>query len=117
MPINTDLLIKIRDKIREHPEQHDQAHWARRTSCGTTYCIAGWAAVLSGARLDWSDHWTDQYEGGARADTVNSGAETIDDYAQRVLGLDNEQCALFDTDNGGALTRLDELIVEGGAAA
>lgn len=27
--------------IEEHPETHDQEMWGYRTSCGTTYCIAG----------------------------------------------------------------------------
>lgn len=108
MTINTELLVKVRQKIREHPDQHDQQHWARRTPCGTTYCIAGWAAMLSGAQLDWMEGVTDR----AYADTVNGEAESIEAYAQRALGLSDLECGIFDA-SAYALAMLDTLIEKG----
>ncbi len=39
------LATKIWDQIAEHPETHDQSSW--EDECGTTKCIAGWAAHFS----------------------------------------------------------------------
>lgn len=46
--MNKELMRKILTQIEEHPEQHDQVHWAAQTRCGTTFCVAGWACFLSG---------------------------------------------------------------------
>ena len=47
--MNTELFAKIRDMIREHPEQHDQSAWESQPvdECGTTRCVAGWAVALT----------------------------------------------------------------------
>ncbi|MFE0101205.1 hypothetical protein [Streptomyces sp. NPDC059009] len=110
MARNTELLVKIRDMIREHPEQHDQDHWAKRTSCGTTYCIAGWAAVLTGAQLDWIP-----VHGGWSANTIDNEDEYIEICAQRVMGLSDEETDLFCLHNAEALLLLNELIEEAAA--
>ena len=55
--------------IEEHPEAYDQSVWGELPSdycasasvpdaedpmpCGTTACLAGWAAYLGGARITW----------------------------------------------------------------
>lgn len=41
----------VLDIIRMNPEQHDQSSWEwkdREDECGTTRCVAGWAAHLHG---------------------------------------------------------------------
>jgi hypothetical protein len=47
MARNKELLQKVVDAIREHPDQWDQTTW----HCGTSHCVAGWAEILSG-RID-----------------------------------------------------------------
>jgi hypothetical protein len=106
MALNVELMEKVRDKIRENPDRHDQNSWAVRMPCGTTYCIAGWTAVLSGATIDW-----DSDEEHAYADTVNNGAEAICEYAQDQLGL--ESYRLFFLNDRQALEELDRLIEDG----
>lgn len=47
--------------IEKNPEKHDQTHWVN--DCGTAFCYAGHAAILSGATLPppnvsaWARHW------------------------------------------------------------
>lgn len=50
--LNLALLEKVRDKIAAVPKAYDQTQWADSSDdapCGTVACIAGWAAILSGA--------------------------------------------------------------------
>ncbi len=60
---NTDLLLKVADRIEHHPENYDQRVWAmdeahcyllhgdttdslaEQVGCGTSACIAGWAVI------------------------------------------------------------------------
>lgn len=46
--MNIDLLMQVCDRIAKHPEGFDMDYWGHKTECGTTFCIAGWALVLSG---------------------------------------------------------------------
>ncbi|WP_194923171.1 hypothetical protein [Catenulispora pinisilvae] len=56
-PINVALLSNIANLIRTRPDLHDNQFWAARVKTGTasytTYCVGGWAIVLSGGRFDW----------------------------------------------------------------
>jgi hypothetical protein len=56
-PANVSLLSDIADLIRTRPHLHDNQFWAARVKTGmasfTTYCVGGWAIVLSGGRFDW----------------------------------------------------------------
>lgn len=42
-----DLIEAILNIIKNHPEKHYQGNWGRKTDCGTTACIAGWAGILT----------------------------------------------------------------------
>lgn len=44
MPLNVELLTKVKEHILAHPEELDM----RNFICGTTACIAGHACLLSG---------------------------------------------------------------------
>ncbi|WP_051819243.1 hypothetical protein [Streptomyces sp. NRRL S-920] len=112
MTINTDLLLAIREQITSHPEAHDQREWGVRTECGTTHCIAGWAAVLTGATIDWRGS-----EGGHRVYLVDD--EDPEVYAAGMLGLDHDEAhsLFYERDNAAALRRLDILIEKGKNAA
>lgn len=41
------LAAQILEHITAHPEQHDQLSFGEKNDCGTTACIAGWAALLT----------------------------------------------------------------------
>lgn len=41
---NNELLERIAQQIEQHPEEFSMLSW----DCGTTACIAGWAARLAG---------------------------------------------------------------------
>ena len=47
MTLNKDLLERVAQQIEAHPETFDMQDW----DCGTTACIAGWAARLSGKSM------------------------------------------------------------------
>lgn len=53
--MNKELMRRILNQIKETPELWRQGHWAQKTDCGTTFCVAGWACVLSG--------WTPDFNG------------------------------------------------------
>ena len=36
----------VLDQITTFPETHVQQNWQTETACGTTYCVAGWAATV-----------------------------------------------------------------------
>lgn len=49
MPINKELLQKVRDHILEEPRRYNQeTYFTEETDapCGTAACIAGWAVLL-----------------------------------------------------------------------
>ena len=45
--MNTALLLKVKEKILAHPEKFDMRYFENETPCGTTFCIGGWAVILS----------------------------------------------------------------------
>ena len=88
---NLPLLRKVLDHIDAHPEEWEQATYAtkkyadvaRTVECGTAFCIAGWAAVLSGAAPYWP-------KGGKATSTFQTPDGELhdgDDLGREVLGL------------------------------
>lgn len=67
-----ELVRTIKDIVIEHPENHDQEFWIEKeewtradeftgttlktVDCGTTMCVAGWAATLAGYAWDGNTH-------------------------------------------------------------
>lgn len=95
---NLPLLSKILAHIDTHPEEWRQRHWASRASaeyCGTGFCIAGHAAFMSGAEIDWD-------EGGFADEAFLDGEKgLIPEIATEVLGITyGESVALFAANNG-----------------
>jgi len=87
--INVALLRKALEHIDAHPEEHDQRSWARKSSCGTTMCLAATVAVLAGHEIDWSKPlMTTGYS--AHFYELVDGRK-IPDAAQESLGADDEQ--------------------------
>jgi hypothetical protein len=69
--MNVELLRKIAAVIQEKPAEFDMNDWLTVHSCGTSYCIGGWACKMTGA---------DNYKFGA---------------AREALGLDQEEADLL----------------------
>jgi len=90
-----DLIIK---NIETFPKQHMQWDWGRKSECGTAFCVAGWAAQLDHAALEW-------YEPDGRGDQAlkSAGGLYPGDYAADSLGLNADQAyQLFDEGNSVA---------------
>lgn len=105
------LLTFVRSVVTDHEEHWDQSSfWNYRPNCGTTGCVAGWAAFAAGARPVknmghpvLSGIWM-----------IYQGEQvSVDALATTLLGLDNDQSTwLFDPDRTKAevLAYLDVLI-------
>src|SRR5688572_2759026 len=50
MTRNKELFYRIADQVERHPETYDQSVYGEVTPCGTSHCIAGHAAAMSGCR-------------------------------------------------------------------
>lgn len=95
--INVPLLRKTLEHITAHPTEWNQEYWGRTFNnerdevCGTAYCLAGHAVVMTGHTLTFSNggysHFTDQ-------------GEEIGEVAERELGLTyDEAYELFHDQN------------------
>lgn len=127
--LNKELLLRTMEEIEKFPETHDQGGWFKPLDlpvpskdgelCNTTFCLAGHAAVLSGASHPEPAEWVAQhgFEERRRSEwLVNpetresfvclefndviaaeaAGAIAVQDYAREVLGLEPwEADALF----------------------
>lgn len=113
---NTELLKRTLNHIEAHPEEWDQEYWARRTLCGTSYCFAGTAVVLSGLPLAWRDVDADDY--GVDADelahnVIDEGevGDSIATAARDLLELTADQAdRLFYP--GNSIEKLRDLVAE-----
>ena len=74
---NLPLLRKVLDHIDAHPEEYEQATYTRTTSCGTAYCIAGHAAVMTGAT----------FINPLLVESPDGEISKVDEYARSVLGI------------------------------
>jgi hypothetical protein len=87
---NLDLLRKVLKQIDEHPETWRQSAIAKRTPCGTAYCVAGHAALMSGHEFDWPE--MNKTLNACWADNTVDGEE-IWDVGRRELGLTSDEAA------------------------
>lgn len=88
---NVPLLRKVLEHITAHPEEHNQFTWAlQRPGCGTAFCVAGHAVVMSGRDVAWEPplRW-----GGAWMAHETTDGRPIMEVAQELLGLGD--CAAF----------------------
>ncbi|MGK8523645.1 hypothetical protein ACRS6B_19800 [Nocardia asteroides] len=108
------LAVAVRDLLTVHPRLHDPNIWVGETHGRIVGCIAGWTAILHGARLHhgpptWrNDHSEFAFVVGPTGDPL-----LIRDYATDVLGLtEDERDQLFTEPEtaADALNYLDELI-------
>jgi hypothetical protein len=94
--------------IIAYPERWNQDTWATQTDCGTAYCIAGFAAVLTG----WTAEFTHRGMGNGmcyRKDT--NERMLINEVARKALGLSvNQSHDLFSAYND--LSDIEEIMKE-----
>jgi len=107
---NRGRLVHLRAAIRNNPKVHSQRSWAVQSSCGTTYCMAGSAAVLAGEEIDWDTALVD-LDGVLSATELKNGQE-IDDFAANWLGLTKTEAFRFFycMSESESLEMLDDLI-------
>lgn len=109
---NAELARKILDRIDQQPDNFDMSDWFRRSGgnvtlrpteevdCGTTMCLAGWAAHLSGYTL--ISRTVDHADGGletlviASKDGVERGLTGV---AMKLLGI-NDDLPFHDDEDG-----------------
>lgn len=82
---NVERLRALRQTVKVNPENWDQTYWARKTTCGTTMCLAGWAAYLAGKEIDWPK--SNNSTSAVNAEYLTTG-ETIEGFAREWLELD-----------------------------
>lgn len=79
---NAELAYKILDQIDAHPKRWVQNDWMTNTECGTAYCFAGWAVVLSGGTLEHRGY--DVYVASGPEEIVEARVEWA---ADQLLGI------------------------------
>lgn len=59
--MNTELLIKVEQKILEEPSRFRMRRWHDyQSGCGTAHCIGGHAVALSGKVKEHTDSYEDE---------------------------------------------------------
>lgn len=91
---NEALFDKIAAQIEETPDLYNQDSWFEERSCGTAYCVAGWAAKLSGYRVYEDTHPIYGYLL-VMASKDSEPALPIAEVARSLLGLDDNEARIF----------------------
>lgn len=113
MEPNIPLLRKTLEYIEEHPDEWNQDSWAeRRSGCGTTMCVAGTAAYLSGANLVWTAGGAGDisFVEATSCRTEDGLYHDIEDYATDLLGLTPGQANAIFYSNPADPQKLRELV-------
>lgn len=96
---NAELAYLVLDRIDANPSEWNQRDWAYKgTSCGTSYCFAGWAVVLAGRELVWMDSDGQSFADYAQDERKMLGKQWIGDAAREELGIEDSR-ELFHGDN------------------
>lgn len=102
-------LRAVRDIIKKSPEKHDQEAWVHvpadlveledggsvLVSCGTQACVAGWAVAIAGGKYvinEYTDTEGEVYYPNFVVDPMGN-RHTIEEYGEKVLGLDYFEAA------------------------
>jgi len=106
---NWNLIDETLANIRRSPGGFEMSDWARRTSCGTRMCFAGWAVVTAGEELRWNTAPSeDEF---ASAEYTTTGY-TIEDRARTLLGITEDAAdTIFYADITNSVEALEGLIL------
>jgi hypothetical protein len=111
--VNTELGRRILDHVTAHRSQFDMGIWGQwDPECGTTACLAGWAMLLSGYRVNAQGDFI-RPDGGAVRPGIegDEAADLLDlSYVER-YGTDEDDCSLFTSpDEDAAIERFRALV-------
>lgn len=112
---NTERLKALRTAVEADRDRLNMANWAVKHTCGTTLCLAGFAAVLSGAELNFADDRAYHFWDGRTSTAFTTTGETVEDVAKDFLELEQEDAAelFYTNDEDLAMDKLDYLIEYG----
>lgn len=101
---NDALFIDVLAQIEREPSTWFQRQWAMTSDCGTSYCLAGHAVVLSGHQIAWEQAIQPLKKYGLTnpkiCGRVVGSDEPLATIACQLLGLEPvEAVRLFHTDN------------------
>lgn len=85
-PISDELFLELKGREEWDVDGYTLVHEDEVTPCGTAYCLAGWACVLSGEKLQWKLH-PERY---VYADRTVAGVK-IPERANELLGLSRDR--------------------------
>jgi hypothetical protein len=109
------LLAYILDNVENGTLPFNQKKWGKRDTCNTSYCVAGWAAVLTGASMEFTRSKVDGYYYATSCMTPNGHFSEISGYARKVLGLsESDSDILFWWSNSFEDLRMFQKLLEGG---
>lgn len=91
-PANIPLLRSILQQIDRDPSSWDQTAWGVRTDCGTAYCIAGHACVMTNRHVRWEQ---DKYDLSVFYAQFTVDGRDIEDAASDALGLTQREADLL----------------------
>ena len=110
--IRADRIRKVVALLRDRRGQWDQRNWGYRTACGTTFCFAGWTALLYAPdQVRWV---ADRNADDSSAAWYLTGNPHPEQLAQEALGLSGTEAYwifMFTHPDGNELrpVELDEL--------
>lgn len=101
-----DRMVEVLDKIKANPDTFDMRFWVRRAECGTTYCLAGHAAILAG----WEPEHLANDEDGTDVCIRDGGWRYIPNVAAEFLGLSDEQAHAIFNSTASTVDELTQVI-------
>lgn len=98
-----EVAKKILKIVTENPGMHNQDGWGEKTECGTSACVAGWAAIVTN-NAEWR-----KMQGGFNLITTTE--ESFAELGERVLGLSfhDSRALFYSCNNSQAVQALDYL--------
>ncbi len=67
----------VADQITTSPEQFNMGYWATKHQCGTVACLAGWAVLLSGRKVEVREGCVPGFVGLGEAEVIMLAAEWL----------------------------------------
>lgn len=123
--INRDLFVDVLAHIESDPNSWHQGSWASASCgvpaqgakidplappCGTAFCMAGWACVVSGERINWGTNPDFLYD----PENWSGNGDSIETRARELLTNGGYTGGLFGASNSlDVLYRISARIIDG----